>query len=164
MQRIEQAHADNWLKENVQGRGFDTITRQKAILQLAREINGFLKARGYILLVGVQDFANGIATVLYHNRGHGLMGPFFFQQQYDYGDEYMQHYNDRINTMEWEKFWDVWGSWGDVSLDSATGFYRRLDVEEYALTQINHTISPQTKVLESLMKDPEEAQGCYEED
>jgi len=161
MRHIDELEAEKWLKERIPGRGLETICRRTMIFGLAHDLTAMMKARGYVLLVNTQQLANGIATVLYHNRGHGLMGPCVFEQQYEYGDEYIQHYSD---TVSWERFWETWGSWDDVSLTTLYGFYRRLDIQEYVVSQLNHALSPQSKSLEAEMKDPEEIQPYYEED
>jgi hypothetical protein len=69
-----------------------------------------------------------------------------------------QHYSNKIDLKEWETFWNVWGSWRDVSLDSFRGSDRRLDIEHFVWGQLDLRISEQSYLLDEILNDEEEAQ------
>jgi hypothetical protein len=161
---MAQKAADIWLNEQVATTGEQTISRRKAVHTLARGLHEFMKGSGYRLLLGVNDLSSGIATVMYHNRAHRLTGPYVFERQYGYSDEHIQHYNHIVDRRAWEAFWDAWGFWDDVSLDSPLGYFRRLDIQEYVWTQIDLEASPQGRIVEAWLNTSEEPQIIHEED
>jgi hypothetical protein len=154
--------AEEWLSETIMCDGLDTILRRRAIWRfVTKGLEPFLTSLGYNLHLGSKDMSNGIATLLYYNRGQGLTGPYEFEKQHGYSDEYIQHYHHVVDQKAWDGLWEAWGFWDDVSLTSPYGWYRRLDVQEYVWSQINLRTSPQSRVVESYLQDPEDVEEDY---
>jgi len=144
-------HSEDWLNEEIWYGTLNTLPRRRAIWRFAKYgLEPFLKAHGYTLNINTRELSSGIATLLYHNRGQGLIGPYEHDltAQNEYSDEHRQHYNHVIDYATWQKFWSDWSHWDDVSPESPHGFYRRLDIEEYCWSQLNLALSAQTQVVE----------------
>ena len=148
--------AEDWLNEAL----WCGETRRRVIWQFAQALVRFIEARGYAFQKSPKEMSSGIATLLYHNRGHTLVTPVELPIQDDYSNEHRQYYNHVIDPRQWEAFWGRWAWWEDVSSDF--GFYRKLDIEEYCWSQINLDLSPQTRVVEDFME--EDMQAITEED
>lgn len=143
------------------------MTRQKAIWIFTKNyLVPFLESHGYTLYPVLNDFSSGIATVLFENRNHTLNGPFKFEPQLEYSIEHREHFHHRIDYTMWLSFWNDYGFWEDVSMDSFYGFYRRLDIHDYCWSQLDLSCSKQTAVVEEYMNGTTAEDGhlVYRED
>ena len=111
----------------------------------------FLKSHGYVFNVHPKHISTGIATLLFHNKGHTLLVPMHIQRNDDYSIEHKQHYNHVIDESEWNILWNDWSFWDDVSLDYPHGTYRRMDIQEYCWSQIDLDSSEQTRIVEEFI-------------
>ena len=134
--------AEDWLTEEL-GCG---ETRRHCIWRFTRSLISFLRSYGYGVDVTDKEMSCGIATLLFHNRGHTLLTPIYVERDDDYGVEHKQHYNHIIDSVAWSGFWANWSWWEDV--DSDWGFYRRLDIQEFCWSHLDLNGSRHTRVVE----------------
>lgn len=145
-------NSEDWLHEEIYVGVLDTLPRKTILWNFAKYgLEPFLNSYGYVLNGNASQVSSDIAALLYYNRESTLLGPYVYgvNVQNDYSVEHRQHYNHIVDSKAWAKFWEDWSVWDDVSLDSPYGFYRRLDIEEYAWSQINLDISLQTEIVEA---------------
>jgi len=143
--------SENWLNEEVYVGALETCRRRAVIWRFAKYgIIPFLKSHGYTLDGDMPKLSCDVASLLFHNRGCRLVCPYEYgvNAQNDYSIEHKQHYNHVIDYTAWEKFWEEWSMWEDVSLDSSHGFYRRIDIQDYIWSEIQLATSPQTRIVE----------------
>lgn len=158
-------NSEAWLDEMLWCGGTNYITRRAIIWRFTKYgIFPFLKSHGYSLQLTPKDMSCGIASLLFHNRGHTLMTPFPINTQNDYSIEHKQHYNHVIDPSRWSSLWEAWSFWEDISCEYGHGFYRRLDIEEYCWSQIDLHSSKQTYILEELMEGDGNSNGNTRED
>ena len=149
--------SEEWLNEEVYVGTLETVRRRKAIWRFTKYgIEPFIRSHGYALHPNTAKLSCGIATLLFHARGHTMICPYSYTSavhaQNDYSSEHKQHYNHIIDYAEWQRFWEKWAMWYDVSLDSPHGFYRRIDIQDYIWSQINLEESVHTQSVEEHME------------
>jgi hypothetical protein len=142
---------EDWLNQAIYVGTLDMLRRRTMIWRFTKYgLEPFLKANGYALHGNTSTLSSGIASLLFHNRDHTLICPYAYgvNEHNDYSSEHKQHYNHVIDYKAWEKFWEEWGMWEDVSLDFPYGFYRRIDIQEYIWSEVNLAMSSQTRIVE----------------
>jgi len=145
-------NSEDWLNEGLWCGFSDYITRRAIIWRFTNYgLIPFLKSHGYVVQIDEKQMSTGIASLLFHTWGHGLVTPIAIDREDDYSVEHRQHYNHVLDPATWETFWSGWDWWEDVSLDSGRGFYRRLDIQEYCWSQLDLSSSPQTRVVEDFI-------------
>ena len=146
-------NSEAWLDEMLWCGGSNYSTRRAIIWRFTKYgIFPFLHSHGYSLQVTAKDMSCGIASLLFHNRGHTLITPFIIDTKNDYIIEHKEHYTHVIDSSQWNSLWDAWSFWEDISPEYGHGFYRRLDIEEYCWSQIDLHNSKQTYIVEELME------------
>lgn len=114
----------------------------------------FVQANGYSFLgTSETELLSRIATGLYENRNRSCVESRWdfalVNMQYFEGEE--AHWHHIMSQDKWDVFWETWGQWTDVSLDSWRGEDRRIDIQAYIWTQLNLEDSSQTRVANEHM-------------
>jgi hypothetical protein len=141
---------NDWLNEFIEWDSLYHVPRRVAISRFVR--NGllpFIESKGYRVGCNANVLQSRIATGLYINQDECAMGSKwdFARINDDYLEHDIDHYWHVIDREAWDGFWEQWGTWTDVSLDSWRGPDRRMDIEHYMWTQINLQGSLQTQVV-----------------
>ena len=102
----------------------------------------------------MKEFTSSIATLLYKNRGHSCLT----SPAYNSGpenDEHKTHYYHVLSQEKWDELWATWSVWSDLA--DSTGHDRQIDIQEYCWSQLNLDESSQTRVVEELLGNIDEA-------
>ena len=146
---------NEWLNELVAWDVNDELPRRAAIYHLCkRGLVPFLASHGYTIEVSVKELGSRIATGLFINRGkhtYDSNWSFGYVEEFSNNCEYRDRYYHVIDSDEWSKFWEIWGTWSDLDADSFRGLDRRLDIQEYMWTQICHERSYQTGIVNEFL-------------
>jgi hypothetical protein len=144
----------DWLEEHVTWDGVEVIPRRRAIHRFVKGgLVPFLTYHGYAIDVRMTDLCSRIATGLYVNQGLSCMASKwdFCSVNNDYLEDDLRRYWHVIDTDRWASFWERWGVWSDVDPMRWRGEDRRIDIQEYAWTQINLERSVQTRIVNEFL-------------
>ena len=152
---MQQRDWNNWLNEYVSCDVYDELPRRTAIYRLCkRGLIPFLQSHGYAVEVSIKELGSRIATGLYINRGKSYCDSnwkFGYPEELSLNCDYRDRYYHVIDSEEWDKFWEIWGTWIDLDADSFRGADRRFDIQEYMWTQICHERSEQTRIVNEFL-------------
>jgi hypothetical protein len=157
---VEERKWNNWLNETVYWDTTDEILRRTAIRRLCRSgLIPFLESHGYILNVDETELGSRIATGMYNNRHVG-----YIESNWSFGSvenscmnsDYQAHFRHVIDIDEWEKFWTIWGCWGDLDKDMRYGWDRQRDIENYIWSLISAERSRQTLIIREILGEDDE--------
>jgi hypothetical protein len=148
----------NWLNEIVCWNEVEYVPRCTAIWRfVSKGLHPFLLKNGYVLQVDVKEFASGIATILYMNRGASCLDakclatiPCNLEEE-----DHKSHYYHVLSEDKWDALWSQWSLWSDLQDDR--GHDRCIDIQEYCWSQLDLDESPQTRVVEELLDTLEES-------
>jgi hypothetical protein len=144
-----------WLDEIVCWDGDEYILRRAAIWRfVSRGLYPFIVSNGYALRGDVKEFTCSIATLLYRNRDQScLTSPAYNVGLED--DDHKTHYYHVLSQTKWDELWATWSVWSDFT--GLTGQDRQIDIQEYCWSQLNLDESSQTRVVEELLGNIDEA-------
>lgn len=126
-------------------------------------INHFVKyallptitAAGYTIQVPLATLKSRLATGLWlHQSCSHLESDWSQLRQYN-NNEYMDHLWNWGHVMDndaWDQFWSRWGNWEDVNPElSSRAADRRADIQDFIWSQIDLSLSAQTKSVEDFI-------------
>jgi hypothetical protein len=146
---------NEWFYETISWKGDTYVPRWRVLRHFVKDgLIPFLEKNGYSVAgTPYRELVSRIATGLYENRNRSCVESRwnFMLVNVDYSEGDEAHWYHIMNQEKWDAFWDTWGQWTDVSLDTWRGDDRRIDIQAYCWTQINLENSFQTRVVNEHM-------------
>jgi len=126
----------------------------------------FIESHGYLFSSPPSELTEVVTRNLFRSRGLSHIESEWdclpvnteWKNGIDLYTEDKQHYYNILDWKKWETFWNTWGSWRDVSLNTFRGSDRRLDIEHFVWGQLDLRISEQSYTLDEILNDEEDAQ------
>jgi hypothetical protein len=119
-----------------------------------------LKRGGYKVRLHRSDLIKNMLDLLYvKHKGHQAKP---YGQEIDYAKEQYQYYCYRVDSEDWEQFWESWGSLQDFA-EGGIGYSLRFSLPEFIWSWLDLDMSPAAiqlyKELEEEKYDDEVAKG-----
>jgi hypothetical protein len=147
MQWNEWQHQEIWWNEQ------EVLPRTSCIRRFVRDgLYPFLHQKGYRFKRSLEAITNDIANGLFENRLKSCLESDWAYPSVntDFVEDDKWHWGDVLSEEEWATFWNIWGRWEDVNLDSFRGQDRRIDIETYCWTQLDLDASPASEFVNEL--------------
>lgn len=139
---------EDWLHEPIHWKGGTILPRWRVLHWFVHEgLVPWVQSHGYRWGCNHTYLANCIATGLYDNhRTCHLESEWRYPGKNTHPfQEEEAHFHFVLSQEEWDAFWSMFGTWGDVALDTFRGHDRRLDIQNFVWGQLDLEASPQTR-------------------